>query len=88
MGVVRVVDPRVAAWLRSGRAARGWSVREMAQQIISAASDVGQLDGSGKLDPVSVVRLLYRWEAGKCNISPKYRDLCQRAFAQPHAMPR
>ncbi len=87
MGVVRRVNPEIAAWLKSERSARGWTVREMAGQIISAASDAGALDGSGKLDPVSVVRLLYRWEAGKCDISPKYRDLCQRAFAKIPATP-
>jgi hypothetical protein len=72
-------DVPLREWIRTERLARGWSVMAFAQAISHAADEMGSVPPR---DPLSVTRLIYRWEGGKSVISDRSLALVIRAFAE------
>jgi hypothetical protein len=69
-------------WLRVQREMRRWSRPRLAREVAALASAEAWENRKGEPPGASsILKLIYRWEAGTAGISPKYLHLVAWAFA-------
>jgi hypothetical protein len=68
-GWAAVMSPKLGAWIRAQRRARGWAVNEMARLLIEAARNSGDNTVPGR---EAMCRNIRRWEGGKGGVSERY----------------
>ncbi len=69
-------------WLRAQREARGWSAPRLAREVAELATAEGWSNRRGDPpDEHSILKMVYRWEAGRAGISAEYLHLVVHTFA-------